>query len=672
MRTQGIDGIARILKETDPHKPSTRLGQIKSRQSQSSDGVPAPTPADPAARRGTDFRSLTRELRGDLDWIVMKAMEKDRSRRYETATGLAIDVRRYLQHEPVWARPPTTTYRLRKLIRRHRAAFAAALAVACSLILGMAATGVAMIRARNAERVAVAQQAQARREAEKATTVSQFLQDVLTDVQGIELLARAEKEVGVRFRGQPDLELQTRYTLFRAYSSLGLSELGIQELDRAWELVKASDARRTETGLRVAADLAYYARGTQEQREQFARETADLARDTLGDDHEVTILARNVRAVALVALRRADEAEPIYRRLIQQLRARGAGATEDANAAAPFSNLGALVRRQDKLAEARDLFEEGLRYANAARYNGFRNWWICSSGLAETLERQGELPKAADLYDQILTQLRSRLGPEHPSVGPTVDLYVSLLRRLGRNDDVAAVERGQWDALSRTADLTWSSPIVLARRAHARVCVGRFPEAIEDYRLLTDLEPAQHLHWYYLACVLAYLDDAPAFDRLRVRMLQGFGNSPDRYICLRLAKAAMLMPAADPQQQRIAGAMVDRAAAADPADKWLRISKALVEYRAGRFERAVDWCEKAQENPFGNPAADASVQLLLALAHHASGQDVQARAALARGRGQVARDVAPLESGRMSGVGIEDWLICHSLLREANGALPGN
>src|SRR5690349_10941481 len=99
--------MLRVIREKEPSKPSTKLS--------TADGLPTL-----AANRGTEPAKLTKLLRGELDWIVMKALDKDRGRRYETASGLAADVLRYLQHEPVHAHPASAAYRLRKFSSRHK------------------------------------------------------------------------------------------------------------------------------------------------------------------------------------------------------------------------------------------------------------------------------------------------------------------------------------------------------------------------------------------------------------------------------------------------------------------------------------------------------------------------------------------------------------------------
>src|SRR5262249_6910136 len=117
-RTAALDEVRRIIREQDPPKPSTRLSGLGA------------TITTVSAHRQTDGRKLNRSLRGELDWIVMKALEKDRRRRYETASGLARDVERYLAGDPVEAGPPSAGYRLRKFVWRNKGPVVAGLALA--------------------------------------------------------------------------------------------------------------------------------------------------------------------------------------------------------------------------------------------------------------------------------------------------------------------------------------------------------------------------------------------------------------------------------------------------------------------------------------------------------------------------------------------------------------
>jgi WD40 repeat protein len=158
----GMAEILRVIREKEPSKPSTKLS--------TAEGLPAL-----AANRGTEPAKLTRLVRGELDWIVMKCLEKDRGRRYETANGLAQELQRYLADEPVQAGPPGAGYRLRKFVRRHRGPVLGAAVVLLALAAGVVGTALGLVEAQRARgdeaeqrRAAVASAAQAHDEAEKA------------------------------------------------------------------------------------------------------------------------------------------------------------------------------------------------------------------------------------------------------------------------------------------------------------------------------------------------------------------------------------------------------------------------------------------------------------------------------------------------------------------------
>jgi serine/threonine protein kinase/WD40 repeat protein len=148
----GFDAMRRTIRESDPPRPSQRLSTLSEEDR-----------SVVAQHRSTNPVKLSLLLRGDLDWVVMHCLEKDRTRRYETANGLAMDIRRHLESEPVVARPPSQTYRLGKFIRRHKLGFAAATAVAASLVAGLVVSSVLFVRERTAHAQAiVAEQAESR------------------------------------------------------------------------------------------------------------------------------------------------------------------------------------------------------------------------------------------------------------------------------------------------------------------------------------------------------------------------------------------------------------------------------------------------------------------------------------------------------------------------------
>jgi WD40 repeat protein len=201
----GFDEMRRTIREKEPVRPSTRVSSL-----------PGEELSTTAHCRGLEAPKLVHLLRGDLDWIVMKCLEKDRTRRYETANGLVMDVRRYLDHEPVVARPPSTAYRFQKLVRRNKFAFVAAGGIALALALGLVVSTWQAVVATRARIVAVA----ARQEAESARS-----SETQQRQQAVEARNRAETQ-----------QLEARRNLYVTEMALAYQALQIGHLGRAREL----------------------------------------------------------------------------------------------------------------------------------------------------------------------------------------------------------------------------------------------------------------------------------------------------------------------------------------------------------------------------------------------------------------------------------------------------
>ena len=232
----GLDEIRRQIREVEPPKPSTCLRTLE------------PGTLTTAARfRATEPPRLIELVRGDIDWIVMRCLDKKRARRYVTANDLAADVVRHLHDEPVTARPPGGFYRLRKLVRRNKLAFLAAGSIATALVVGLAVSTWMYVRERTArERAVAAEQAQttlrlqaeheqrkAETEAAKSRQVAKFLTDMLQgvgpsvalgrDTQLLrEILDKTAERIGKDLKDQPEVEAEVRETLGQVYRDLGL------------------------------------------------------------------------------------------------------------------------------------------------------------------------------------------------------------------------------------------------------------------------------------------------------------------------------------------------------------------------------------------------------------------------------------------------------------------
>jgi eukaryotic-like serine/threonine-protein kinase len=189
----GLDEMRRTIREKEPIRPSTRLESLVGEERTTT-----------AKHRGADMAKLTAMLRGDLDWIVMKCLEKDRTRRYETANGVAADIKRFLNQEPVVARPPSTAYRLQKLVRRNRLAFAAITSVAAVLVLGVVVSTREAIWATHAEGEQIRQ-----REAAVKARASEAVQRKLAETQrdvAVEQRKLADMQVALQAWEEGDLQ----------------------------------------------------------------------------------------------------------------------------------------------------------------------------------------------------------------------------------------------------------------------------------------------------------------------------------------------------------------------------------------------------------------------------------------------------------------------------------
>ena len=252
MRSAAFDEIRRIIREEEPPKPSTRLSTLGESRTAT------------AAHRQVDAHRLSQIVQGDLDWIVMKCLEKDRTRRYETATGLAEDIHRYLTDLPVKAGRPTRIYRLKKFIRRNKAGVLAGSAIAVALIMGLALATIGFIQARR-------QAVRADLAAVRATAVSDFLQQMLQSadpdqLKGQEytlrqLLDDFSAGLSDQLASQPEVEADLQKTIGLAYLRLDTGKCE-QHLRRAMELRRSL---RGEQHKEFADSLVDYSYALSEQ-----------------------------------------------------------------------------------------------------------------------------------------------------------------------------------------------------------------------------------------------------------------------------------------------------------------------------------------------------------------------------------------------------------------------
>ena len=286
LRQAAFDEIRRTIREVDPPRPSTRVGTL------------GPASGTAAQLRRTTISGLRGQLHGDLDWIVMKALEKDRAHRYGSPSDLSTDIRRHLGHEPVQARPPSARYRIAKFVRRHRVGVTAASVVALALVVGVVAATWGLVRARRAESAA-------RREAATAEQVAGFLIDIFktsdprqkdrgADVTARELLKRATARID-QLSNQPIVQAGLLEALGEVHTQLGLYDSALTLGSRALALRRKAFGKVNPEVLKSLhlVEVAQWNTGQYGAGEASCREALSLAR-TLHNDAMVAAELNNL------------------------------------------------------------------------------------------------------------------------------------------------------------------------------------------------------------------------------------------------------------------------------------------------------------------------------------------------------------------------------------------
>jgi len=423
LRRAAADEIRRVIREEEPPRPSTRL--ISS----------GPASTETARRRKADVASLARQLRGDLDWITMKALEKDRTRRYASAADMAADVERHLRNEPVLASPPSALYRARKFVRRHRTGVVAGATVFGALCVGIVGTTVGMIRAHRAERVA-------REQADTATQIADFLEEMfrLSDpnqlrantITAREILDEGTRRIERDLTGQPAVQARLLARVGGVYRNLGLLDEAAPLLERSLEIRRelfGEDDPEVAHSLHELAWLAW-SRGDYEKALSLAERSVAIREKTLEPDD--LDLAEGLHTVGLIRWSAGDFAgarEPIERALAIRERKLGPDHPDVADC---LNSLGALYYRMDDYAGARELWERALSIREKSLGPDHPFVAATLSNLAVVLTETGDYAGAMPLLKRAIAIQEKALGPDHPDLASGLNNLGELL--MGMDD----------------------------------------------------------------------------------------------------------------------------------------------------------------------------------------------------------------------------------------------
>jgi serine/threonine protein kinase len=467
LRSASLGDMQRLIRETETPRPSTRLSTMGAR-------------SDVAAHRRTEPGRLGLLLRGDLDWIVLKALEKDRERRYETAGALAEDVRRFLEDEPVSATPPSVPYRVRKFVRRHRGAVLGGSLVGVALVLGVIGTSAGLVSSI--------------KEKNRATEVKGFLASMLDSVkpgvahgEDTALMRRVLDEAAARLNSgevtDPLIEAELRQTIGVVYDQIGESGAAEPMLRRATELRAGVLGAHDPDTLGPQVDLGgvLLRLGRAAESEKTLRAALAGLRSALGDRHTSTLDALNSLGVTLEKQGRYADAAACFREALDGL-TEVAGPEEGTTVAATY-NLGFALWSLGRYPEAEPYMRRALEVRRRTLGDDSPATLTTMSALAGLLGATARPKEAEQLLLEALAASRRIFPPDHPDTLAIVNNLGGLLTETGRAAEAEPYLREALDGLRRRFGNDHSNTLnAIANMAAPLQASGRLDEAEAMHR----------------------------------------------------------------------------------------------------------------------------------------------------------------------------------------------
>jgi serine/threonine protein kinase/tetratricopeptide (TPR) repeat protein len=474
LREASYDEMRRIIREEEPPKPSTRISTL------------GPAAATVSANRRSDPKHLCRLLRGELDWIVMKALEKDRDHRYESANDLALDVQRYMHDEPVLAGPPGAGYRLRKFVRRHRGPVLAAALVLAALLAGLGGTTWGLVRAewawQETEAARLAEADAREREARRAEAESiQRKRAERNERRANNERHRAAEEMqiaqAVRRFLQIDLMRQADPRTQADTLRLTGGEFEVRENPTVQELLDRAAAELTEDKIeakfpnqpRLQAEVlqtlgrTYLGVGDYQKAVVHLARARDRLNRALGPRHAETLTAMHNLAWANRRAGNTAEAIALYEQ-VRNVRVAELGPTHPSTLVT-LHNLAMAYQDAGKTAEAIALFEEVHKARKADFGPTHPDTLSTLNSLAGAYRQARRTAEAIALFEEVHKVRAAELGPTHPDTLATLDNLAGAYREVGRTPEaitlyekvraarVAALGVGHPDTLTSSNNL---------------------------------------------------------------------------------------------------------------------------------------------------------------------------------------------------------------------------
>jgi serine/threonine protein kinase len=480
LRGAGMEGILRVIREQEPPKPSTKIRSMGDVSEVS------------AKNRKEEPRSFARHLRGELDWITMKALEKDRVRRYGSASEFGADISRYLRKEPVVAGPATAGYRIRKYAARHRIALGAAAGLLVLL------SGFVVTQAVELHRIKL-ERDRATRERDRANRITDFMTGMFkvsnpsesrgNAITAREILDKASKDIDTGLVKDPELQAQMMSVMGSVYDSLGLYPRAELLQRQSLEIRKRVLGPEHPETLRSANLLAnvMHDEGHYAEAEKLDRETLDIQRRVLGPEHPLTLVAMSNLANHVVLEGRYAEAETLSRETLDiQRRVLG---PEHPDTLGSMNNLADDLISEGRYADAEKLYRETLDIRRRVLGPEHPDTLSSMNNSANVLYREGHYAEAEKLGREVLNVRRRVLGSEHPDTLQSMNNLAAVLTNEGHYAEAEKLDRETLDIKRRV--LGPENPHTLEAMNNLATAVigeGRYAEAEKLFLETRDIQ----------------------------------------------------------------------------------------------------------------------------------------------------------------------------------------
>jgi serine/threonine protein kinase/tetratricopeptide (TPR) repeat protein len=435
----GLDGMRRTIREKEPPRPSARLSTME-----------ADALTTTAEHRNTEPPKLVHQVRGDLDWIVMKCLEKERDRRYETANALATDIQRHLENEPVVARPPSRWYEFQKTVRRHKFGFAAATALVLALMLGVVISTWQGVRATRAEQLATDRLAEVEQARAEAEAISTFMSEVIRSpdptrgdgrsIQVVELLDRAAKKLDTELADQPRRKATLQGRLGQTYDALGLYREAIPLQEEVRDYYVTTLGQEHSNTLRSLHNLAisYDGAGRRDEALKLREEVLSLRRKALGAEHPDTLYAMHALSGSYDDAGRTDEAIKLSEEALALCRK--VLGPEHPYTLDVMNNVALCYQNSVRKGESLKIQEELVRLRRKVNGPEHPDTLGAMNNLANSYDTDRP-DDALQLREEVLTLRRKVSGPEHPDTLSAMNNLAGSYFKTGRTDE--AIKLGE-------------------------------------------------------------------------------------------------------------------------------------------------------------------------------------------------------------------------------------